>query len=196
MKLSNVLPTLVFSSLASISTAFVTPTPRAHASSTSVFAGLEEVDASDPFETYEQTAEQKLAVKDTVIGSGEIAETGKVVTVAYTGRLMATNKQFDSGAGYSFTMGEGRVMPGWEQGLLGMKVGGKRTLRIPPALAYADRGRADAIPPNSHLEFDCELVSIANGPIEEVIAKFNIQKERVITFVLLMILLAASPTFG
>lgn len=153
-------------------------------------------DANDPFESYQQSPDQQLRVKDTVIGDGEVAQNGKVLTVAYQGRLMSTGKQFDQGEGYSFRLGEGKVIPGWEQGLLGMKVGGKRTLRIPPNLAYAERGAKDVIPPNSHLEFDCELISIASNPFEEALAQVNLQKERVITFVLLLILLIASPTFG
>ena len=158
-------------------------------------AGLEEIDAVDPFDSYSQTdPSQKLMYRDTVAGTGDVAMEGKVLKVAYTGRLMATGKEFDKGNGFSFRLGEGRVIPGWEQGLVGMRVGGKRTIRIPPGLAYADRGAKDVIPPGSHLEFDCELISIASGGVEEALSQVNMQPERIITFVLLLILLAASPT--
>uniref|UniRef100_A0A7R9WWY8 peptidylprolyl isomerase n=1 Tax=Craspedostauros australis TaxID=1486917 RepID=A0A7R9WWY8_9STRA len=152
-------------------------------------------DESNAFEAYSVTdPNQGLATKDTVVGTGEAAKTGDVITVAYAGRLMSNGKQFDAGAGFSFKLGEGRVMPGWEQGISGMRVGGKRTLRIPPGLAYGERGASDVIPPNSHLEFDCELKGIASNPIEATLQQLNWQKERVITFALLLILLAASPT--
>jgi hypothetical protein len=76
-----------------------------------------------------------------------------------------------------------------------MKVGGKRSLRITPNLAYAERGAGDVIPGGAHLEFDCELVSIASGPMEEALAQVNMQPERIITFFLLLVLLAVAPTF-
>ena len=160
-------------------------------------SALEEVDVNDPFETYEQTPGQRLAFKDTLVGDGEPVQKGQTITVAYEGRLMATGKTFDTGIGFSFELGSGRVIPGWEQGLEGMRVGGKRSLRIPPELAYAERGAGEGvIPPGSHLEFDCELLSIIDNPLVAAYAKLNWQKERTITFVLLLILLAASSTVG
>lgn len=147
------------------------------------------------FDAYQPTASQtSLEFKDTVVGDGEMAEKGKVLTVAYEGRLMSNGKVFDKGNGYSFRLGEGKVIPGWEKGLKGMRVGGKRTLRVPPGLAYADRGAKDVIPPGAHLEFDCELISIAANPVEEALSQINMQPERIITFVLLLILLAVSPS--
>jgi len=75
-------------------------------------------DESNAFEAYSVTdPNQGLATKDTVVGTGEAAKTGDVITVAYAGRLMSNGKQFDAGAGFSFKLGEGRVMPGWEQGI-------------------------------------------------------------------------------
>jgi FKBP-type peptidyl-prolyl cis-trans isomerase len=148
------------------------------------------------FDDYSQTDPmQDLAIQDTVLGSGPVAEKGRVVTVAYKGRLMCSGKEFDSGTGFSFRLGDGRVIPGWEAGIAGMQVGGRRTLRVPPSMAYGERGAKDVIPPGAHLEFDTELLSVAGNPVEEALAQINIQPERIITFVLLLVLLAVAPTF-
>jgi FKBP-type peptidyl-prolyl cis-trans isomerase FkpA len=105
---------------------------------------------------------------DTVVGKGKVAETGQTVTVNYTGWLYvpkAAKKhgtQFDSSVGrepFSFPLGGGQVIPGWDQGVAGMKVGGKRTLIIPAALGYGARG-VGPIPPNSDLIFDVELLDV------------------------------------
>lgn len=126
------------------------------------------------FDEYSQTLEdQDLAYEDTLVSdSDDVAMEGKFVTVAYKGKLMSNNKQFDAGS-ISFRIGENRVIPGWERGLVGMRVGGKRTLKIPPRLAYGDRGAGDAIPPGAHLEFDVELKGIANGAVDEKIAEMT-----------------------
>ena len=75
-----------------------------------------------------------------------------------------------------------------------MKVGGKRSLKIPPSLAYANRGAKDVIPPGAHLEFDCELISIASNPIEGAMAQINMQPERMIGFALLTVLMVVSSS--
>lgn len=126
------------------------------------------------FDDYLQTAEdQDLAYEDTVVGTGDgMAMEGKFVTVAYKGKLMSNNEQFDEGT-ISFRVGENKVIPGWERGLVGMKVGGKRTLKIPPQLAYGDQGAGDVIPPNSHLEFDVELKDIPSGAVKEKVAEMS-----------------------
>ena len=104
---------------------------------------------------------------DTVVGKGKVAEPGQMVTVNYTGWLYmpkAPNKhgtQFDSSIGrepFTFGLGGGQVIPGWDQGVASMKVGGKRTLIIPAALGYGARGAGGAIPPNADLIFDVELL--------------------------------------
>jgi FKBP-type peptidyl-prolyl cis-trans isomerase FkpA len=107
---------------------------------------------------------------DTKVGTGEEAEIGKTVNVHYTGWLYDENapdkkgKKFDSSLDrkehFSFMLGAGRVIKGWDQGVTGMKVGGQRTLIIPPAMAYGARGAGNIIPPNATLIFDVELIGL------------------------------------
>ena len=105
---------------------------------------------------------------DTMVGTGATATTGSHVTVNYTGWLYAPDApqhhgaQFDSSIGrtpFTFRLGSGMVIPGWDQGVDGMKVGGKRTLVIPAALGYGAEG-AGPIPPNANLIFDVELLDV------------------------------------
>lgn len=107
---------------------------------------------------------------DHKIGTGDTAVAGKSVTVHYTGWLFdaaaADNKgkKFDSsrdrGEPFVFPLGAGRVIAGWDQGVAGMKVGGQRTLTIPPELGYGARGAGSVIPPNATLVFDVELLGV------------------------------------
>jgi FKBP-type peptidyl-prolyl cis-trans isomerase len=96
-------------------------------------------------------------------GTGAPALAGKEVSVNYTGWL-TNGKEFDSslnaGEPIKFTLGIGQVIKGWDEGIAGMKVGGKRQLRIPPALAYGPRGAPPSIPPNATLVFDVELMAV------------------------------------
>lgn len=88
------------------------------------------------------------------------------VKVEYTGWLEATGKQFDSSLGrapIAFAVGTGRVIPGWDEGIMGMKIGGQRKLSIPSELAYGADGAGPDIPPDSRLQFDCKLVSVESG---------------------------------
>jgi len=105
----------------------------------------------------------ELKIKDLKKGDGAVAVTGAKVSVHYTGWLM-NGKKFDSsvdrGKPFSFTPGQGRVIKGWEKGVLGMKVGGKRELIIPPELGYGKRGAGAAIPPNSTLKFEISLLKV------------------------------------
>lgn len=111
----------------------------------------------------------QLQITDTVVGTGAEAKPGQDVTVHYTGWLYNDGQQgakFDSsvdrGQPFSFPLGAGHVIKGWDQGFAGMKVGGKRTLIIPPEMGYGARGAGGVIPPNATLKFDVELLGV-NG---------------------------------
>ncbi len=110
-----------------------------------------------------ETTASGLQYVDEVIGTGESPQKGKSVTVHYTGWL-TDGKKFDSSRDrnepFTFTIGVGQVIPGWDEGVSGMKVGGKRKLTIPPTLGYGSRGAGTIIPPNATLLFDVELLSI------------------------------------
>ena len=108
-----------------------------------------------------------LKYTDTKTGDGTVARSGNKVSVHYTGWLSdngAKGKKFDSsvdrGQPFQFTLGAKQVIAGWDEGVAGMKVGGKRTLTIPPELGYGARGAPGAIPPNSTLIFDVELLQV------------------------------------
>jgi len=100
---------------------------------------------------------------DIKIGTGPTAQTGQQVKVDYTGWL-TDGKKFDSSVGtgkpFDFMLGASQVIKGWDEGVVGMKVGGKRQLRIPPNLAYGAAGYPGAIPPNATLIFDIRLVEV------------------------------------
>jgi len=101
---------------------------------------------------------------DIRVGNGEVAKEGSHVRVHYTGWL-TTGKKFDSsvdsGKPFDFTIGNGEVIKGWEEGVSGMRVGGKRQLRIPPSLGYGSEGTPDGtIPPNATIIFDVQLLGV------------------------------------
>ena len=108
-----------------------------------------------------------LKYTDTTVGTGAEATKGKKVSVHYTGWLYnngAKGAKFDSsldrGQPFGFALGAGQVIRGWDEGVAGMKIGGKRTLIIPPELGYGARGAGGAIPPNATLMFDVELLKV------------------------------------
>jgi hypothetical protein len=107
-----------------------------------------------------------LVVEDTVVGAGDSARPGDHVTVHYTGTL-TDGTEFDSSRKrhqpLDFVLGRGQVIKGWDDGVVGMKAGGKRKLTIPPSLGYGVRGQPPVIPPNATLAFDVELLSIEHA---------------------------------
>jgi len=111
----------------------------------------------------EVTTPSGLKYVDQVVGTGEVAVAGKTVNVHYTGWL-ENGKKFDSsvdrGQPFSFPLGAGRVIKGWDEGVQGMKIGGKRKLTIPSDLGYGSRGAGGVIPPNATLIFDVELLGV------------------------------------
>ena len=115
-----------------------------------------------PGESYNFT-ESGLGIEDIKIGDGALAEKGKRVTVHYTGHL-TDGKKFDSSLDrnhpFKFVLGTGSVIKGWDEGVQGMKVGGKRKLKIPPQLGYGVRGAGSMIPPKATLLFEIELLEV------------------------------------
>lgn len=112
----------------------------------------------------EEPGPTSLVIKDDVVGTGKEAKTGDTVKVHYTGTLMS-GKKFDSsrdhgGDPFEFKLGEGKVIKGWDEGVPGMKIGGKRKLVIPFDKAYGEHGSPPTIPGKAALKFDIELIGI------------------------------------
>jgi FKBP-type peptidyl-prolyl cis-trans isomerase len=126
-----------------------------------------------PAQTTSQTT--KITKEDLAIGTGEEAKTGDTVSVNYKGSL-TNGKQFDSSYDrkepFSFTIGKGEVIKGWDEGVVGMKIGGKRKLTIPPELGYGSNAQGE-IPANSTLVFEVELLTVKpsgnSAPIDPAI---------------------------
>lgn len=109
-------------------------------------------------------SQETLKIEDLVVGSGAEARAGQRVDVHYTGWLTNGTKfdsSVDRGRPFSFHLGEGQVIAGWDQGVEKMKVGGKRRLTIPPHLGYGARGAGGVIPPNATLVFEVELLGVS-----------------------------------
>lgn len=120
----------------------------------------EQVNLSSSSSTQPET---KLKIEDLKIGQGKEVKGGDVITVHYLGKLTNDQKfdsSYDRNQPFETQIGVGQVIQGWDEGLLGLKVGGKRKLTIPPELGYGEQGAGAAIPPNSTLIFEIELISI------------------------------------
>ena len=106
----------------------------------------------------------QLEIEDLTVGDGDEAVAGKTVEVHYVGVSWSTGQEFDSswdrGETFRFKLGAGQVIPGWEQGVAGMKIGGRRWMRIPPAMAYGPRGAGGVIGPNETLVFVVDLIGL------------------------------------
>lgn len=118
-----------------------------------------------------QPGDEKLVKKDIIVGKGDEVKAGDTVSVNYIGTLENGTKfdsSYDRKQSFEFTVGEGRVIRGWELGLLGMKVGGKRELVIPYQLGYGEEGNPPVIPPKATLKFTIELLGIKNVGQEKI----------------------------
>lgn len=116
-----------------------------------------------PSATITENKVEELKIEDIVVGTGIEAVSGKKVTVNYLGTLVNGTKfdsSYDRGVPFSFNLGAGEVIKGWDQGVAGMRVGGKRKLTIPSSLGYGATGAGSVIPPNATLIFEVELLKV------------------------------------
>jgi peptidylprolyl isomerase len=132
-----------------------------------LFVGAIET-ASPAISAETTTTASGVKITDTKVGTGEEAKPGQTVSVHYTGWLdggegvkgFKFDSSVDRGQPFDFKLGAGQVIKGWDDGVAGMKVGGKRTLNIPPELGYGGNGAGNVIPPNATLIFDVELLGV------------------------------------
>ena len=112
-----------------------------------------------------ETPPEELVIEDIEVGDGDEAKAGHTVEVHYAGNAWSTRQQFDAswdrGQTFSFKLGAGQVIGGWDQGVAGMKVGGRRRLVIPPSLGYGSRGAGGVIKPNETLVFVVDLLGVS-----------------------------------
>ena len=148
---------------------------RRHATVISLCHSLALRQSTSSFDDYHISGPEEateVQFRDELVGSGPLAKEGDVLSVSYAGRFMADAQTFDEGV-ITFTLGDGRVIPGWERGLLGVQKGATRQLRIPPSYAYGSIGVGNIIPPNAHLEFDIEVKDVVTGNIQKTIARLS-----------------------
>lgn len=138
-------------------------TTSSSATTTASGAVTPEPSGTDANAAKETTMANGLKYQDLTVGNGALAETGSSVSVHYTGWLTDGTKfdsSVDRGTPFSFRLGAGQVIRGWDEGVKGMRVGGKRKLTIPPDLGYGAQGASGVIPPNATLVFDVELLDV------------------------------------
>mmetsp|Transcript_4054 Transcript_4054/g.7174 ORF Transcript_4054/g.7174 Transcript_4054/m.7174 type:complete len:222 (+) Transcript_4054:106-771(+) len=157
--------------------------------------------ATDPYDLYEPTSAQKtIATRDVAVGSGYTVgeDENQLLQIKFTtkfveGKFTADIREFNVSS-MVFKTGEQRCLPGLEQGLKGMKVGGVRKVRVPPNKGYGDNWYRGVVPPNSHLEFEAEVMAIAQSPGEEFMMKLEqFGVERAIGASVCFLYLAISP---
>jgi len=148
-------------------TATVAPAPTTAATTPTQAATDPALEEKPEIEIPDGPAPKKLKIRDIVEGTGPEAKAGDVITADYVGVLYKNGKQFDAswdrGQPINFQLGVGQVIPGWDQGLEGMKVGGRRELIIPPDLAYGTEGSPPVIPPNAPLVFVVDLRAVESS---------------------------------
>jgi len=140
-----------------------TSTSTTTAGATATTPATEPAPAAGSASSTSRTTASGLQIEEVKLGTGAEAENGKTVSIQYTGRLVDGTKfdsSLDRGQPIEFVLGTGAMIKGWDEGIPGMKVGGKRKLTIPPAMAYGAEGRPPVIPPNSTLVFDVELMGV------------------------------------
>jgi FKBP-type peptidyl-prolyl cis-trans isomerase len=140
-------------------------TPAPTATKVAPSAGERDIATKPKIPKASGAAPKTLKVEDLIEGKGAAAKAGDKISVRYVGTLYNNGKEFDSSwkrgkAPFELTLGQGQVIQGWDQGLVGMKVGGRRRLTIPPDLAYGAQGQPPTIPANSTLVFDVDLTKI------------------------------------
>lgn len=185
--------------LSSVS-AFAPAGTRSFQTSSLSASPLEEVDTSDapsldPFDAFDSTAEE-IAIRETVMGTGEPVAEGDVVTVKYESRLVESQVKFGSTDSLPVKLGSGTLVKGFEQALTGKKVGSEFTVRIPSKLAWGNRGKESqmtgriVVPPGSDIEFDVEVLGVANGFMGEI-EMFG--KDRALGLAACLLLSATAP---
>lgn len=180
--------TLSFLILALLAVQVVAFCPQGRTSSRRMPFLRQTTDAADPFDDYQPGS--YLAFKDKSVGQGEGAADGDVLTVSYTAYLWRNLEKLDKGDKYTFKMGSGNVMPGIDKGMVGAREGGTRILRIPPSLAYGEKGKGSKVPPNSDLQIEVVVQKISRGLAGEL-ELFG--KDRALIFAGCVALIAFAP---
>jgi FKBP-type peptidyl-prolyl cis-trans isomerase len=148
-----------------LTSAAATSTPTPTATKVTPSAGERDIATKPKIPKQSGSPPTTLKIEDLIAGTGPAAKSGDKISVRYVGTLYDNGKEFDSSwkrgkAPFQLTLGQGQVIQGWDQGLVGMKVGGRRRLTIPPDLAYGAQGQPPTIPANATLVFDVDLTKV------------------------------------